>query len=98
MDRDRPAPPCPGCIAKIVEQLTLNQRVQGSNPCTLTPSLLAMRAKGRKAELQALSASPDSWLHQIASPPNRGREPGQVDAIFFMSSGVAVSVSFSSSQ
>ena len=25
-----------GCIAQLVEQLTLNQRVQGSSPCTPT--------------------------------------------------------------
>src|SRR4051794_25413564 len=25
-----------GCVAQLVEQLTLNQRVQGSNPCTPT--------------------------------------------------------------
>ena len=34
--RRGPSPPAVGCIAQLVEQLTLNQRVQGSNPCTPT--------------------------------------------------------------
>ena len=31
-----------GCVAQLVEQLTLNQRVQGSNPCTPTNDLAAL--------------------------------------------------------
>ena len=38
---DKPGEPCyrarpRGCIAQLVEQLTLNQRVQGSSPCAPT--------------------------------------------------------------
>ena len=28
-----------GCVAQLVEQLTLNQRVQGSSPCSPTNSM-----------------------------------------------------------
>ena len=35
-----------GCVAQLVEQLTLNQRVQGSSPCspTISPDLLKLIA------------------------------------------------------
>src|SRR5215208_4821982 len=32
-----------GCVAQLVEQLTLNQRVQGSNPCTPTNKIKYLR-------------------------------------------------------
>jgi hypothetical protein len=49
-----------GCVAQLVEQLTLNQRVQGSNPCTPTNLLgvhsgriawLPYSSRGRQARL-----------------------------------------------
>src|SRR5215212_6381264 len=33
-----------GCVAQLVEQLTLNQRVQGSNPCTPTKDISGLGA------------------------------------------------------
>ena len=34
--REKPRGGCDGRIAQLVEQLTLNQRVQGSSPCAPT--------------------------------------------------------------
>ncbi len=41
-----------GCVAQLVEQLTLNQRVQGSNPCTPTNQVKAVLRQGLLAACQ----------------------------------------------
>ena len=44
-----------GCIAQLVEQLTLNQRVQGSSPCTPTKFSKFPILTGNAAENRAMA-------------------------------------------
>ena len=46
------APRWCGCIAQLVEQLTLNQRVQGSSPCAPTNDFKALEAKSQSQSKQ----------------------------------------------
>jgi hypothetical protein len=49
-------PPAGGRIAQLVEQLTLNQRVQGSNPCAPTNEINDLRDFGGSLGLTLFGA------------------------------------------
>jgi hypothetical protein len=66
MLRAAPAIRTGGRIAQLVEQLTLNQRVQGSSPCAPTNSFKDLAAGGevrfnhfRRLELKRFKIDPD---------------------------------------
>src|SRR3954462_16008956 len=48
----RRSPERRGCVAQLVEQLTLNQRVQGSNPCTPTNNINDLVKDRRVTEIR----------------------------------------------
>jgi hypothetical protein len=55
-----------GCVAQLVEQLTLNQRVQGSNPCTPTNLFKIIEIQNGTAGLAYRRAEPLSAGNSIA--------------------------------
>jgi hypothetical protein len=64
-----------GCIAQLVEQLTLNQRAQGSSPCAPTKFFLVQQ--GHDKDYQAAFGRPFSFVDPLrlkANPEDEDRK------------------------
>src|SRR3954447_16145329 len=59
-----------GRIAQLVEQLTLNQRVQGSSPCAPTTSPSHSRSTTTSCETCSVMRAPNAHLRGVARDRN----------------------------
>jgi hypothetical protein len=71
--RAKPRGGCDGRIAQLVEQLTLNQRVQGSSPCAPTIEIKGL------ADIRQPYTPAKPRFSDLASDLSSGSRAGQAD-------------------